>query len=76
MSNSPKTVIRGGFGMFYQRFDIVDVLAAERYNGSTQQQYVVVNPDFFLPFRRFQHWPAFDPNKQPRNSAPPYERLI
>lgn len=47
MSNSLKTVIRGGFGMFYQRFDIVDVLAAQRYNGSTQQQYVVVNPDFF-----------------------------
>ena len=47
MSNSPKTIIRGGFGMFYQRFDIVDVLAGQRYNGSTQQQYVVIHPDFF-----------------------------
>ena len=46
-SNPPRTVVRGGFGMFYQRFNIVDVLAAERYNGSTQQQYVVTNPDFF-----------------------------
>lgn len=45
--SSPKTVIRAGFGMFYQRFDIVDVLTAERYNGSTQQQYVVSNPNFF-----------------------------
>jgi hypothetical protein len=46
-SNSPKTIIRAGFGMFYQRFDIVNVLTAERYNGSTQQQYVVTNPNFF-----------------------------
>ena len=45
--NSPKTVIRGGFGMFYQRLDLVDVLNAKRYNGLTQQQYVVTNPDFF-----------------------------
>lgn len=44
---SPKTVIRGGFGMFYQRLDIVNVLNAERYNGLVQQQYVVTNPDFF-----------------------------
>ena len=45
--SSPKTVIRGGFGMFYQRLDVMNVLNAERYNGVTQQQYVVTNPDFF-----------------------------
>jgi len=44
---SPKTVVRAGFGMFYQRFDITDTLMAERYNGVVQQQYVVTNPDFF-----------------------------
>jgi hypothetical protein len=44
---SPKTVIRAGFGMFYQRFDIADTLMAQRYNGVVQQQYVVMNPDFF-----------------------------
>lgn len=44
---SPKTVIRAGFGIFYQRFDISNVLTAERYNGIAQQQYVVTNPDFF-----------------------------
>lgn len=31
----------------FQRFDIVDLLTAERYNGSVQQQYVVTNPNFF-----------------------------
>lgn len=45
-SNS-KTVVRAGFGFFYQRFDIASVLAAERYNGASQQQYVITNPDFF-----------------------------
>ena len=44
---APKTVIRAGFGIFYQRFDIVNLLTAERYSGSKQQQYVVTNPDFF-----------------------------
>jgi hypothetical protein len=45
--STPKTVIRAGFGMFYQRFDISDLLTAERYNGVVQQQYVITNPDFF-----------------------------
>jgi hypothetical protein len=45
--STPKTVIRAGFGMFYQRFDISDLLTARRYNGVVQQQYVVTNPDFF-----------------------------
>jgi hypothetical protein len=42
-----KTVIRSGFGLFYQRFDIANFLTLERFNGETQQQYVVTNPDFF-----------------------------
>ncbi len=45
--SSPKTVVRAGFGIFYQRFDIASVLASERYNGALQQQYVVTKPDFF-----------------------------
>lgn len=44
---NPKTVLRAGFGMFYQRLDIASVLASERFNGLVQQQYVVTNPDFF-----------------------------
>jgi hypothetical protein len=45
--SQPKTVIRSGLGLFYQRFDISSVLTSERYSGITQQQYVVTNPDFF-----------------------------
>ena len=43
----PKTVLRAGFGMFYDRFALANTLAAKRFNGVVQQQYVVTNPDFF-----------------------------
>ena len=43
----PGTVFRAGFGTFYDRFPLANVLTARRYNGSLQQQYVVINPDFF-----------------------------
>src|SRR5215471_4248682 len=41
------TVVRAGFGLFYDRFPLSGVLAAERFNGIVQQQFVVTNPDFF-----------------------------
>ena len=43
---SGKTVIRLGFGMFYDRFADTLVLNTLRYNGLNQQQYIVQNPDF------------------------------
>lgn len=43
----PKSVIRAGFGMFYDRFSLGNSLAAQRYNGIIQQQYLIANPDFF-----------------------------
>jgi len=42
-----KTVLRAGFGMFYDRFALGNTLAAERYNGIVQQQFVIADPDFF-----------------------------
>ena len=44
---SPSTVLRAGFGIFYERFPYDLVLQAERLNGVTQQQTIVANPDFF-----------------------------
>jgi carboxypeptidase family protein len=44
---SPKTVIRAGFGVFYDRFALSNTLTALRYNGVVQQQFVIANPDFF-----------------------------
>lgn len=46
-TTAAKTVLRGGFGMFYDRFDLSNTLTAMRYNGIVQQQYVVNNPTFF-----------------------------
>jgi hypothetical protein len=47
ISLHPKIVIRGGFGIFYSRFDISNIQTAERYNGIVQQEYIVNNPTFF-----------------------------
>lgn len=44
---SPKTVLRAGFGIFYDRFAYNLVEQAERLNGITQQQTIVTNPDFY-----------------------------
>lgn len=46
-SKPPKVVIRGGFGMFYDRFQTEQILQAERVNGVVQQQYVINNPTCF-----------------------------
>jgi hypothetical protein len=39
--SAPKTVLRAGFGLFYDRFSNTYVLNADRLNGITQQQYAV-----------------------------------
>jgi hypothetical protein len=43
----PKSVIRAGIGLFYDRFALSNTLTALRYNGAVQQQYTVANPEFF-----------------------------
>ena len=43
----PRAVIRAGFGWFYQRFQSVNILQAQRQNGVTQTEAVVNNPDFY-----------------------------
>jgi hypothetical protein len=40
-NRAAKTVIRAGWGIFYDRFDVSDTLLALRFNGVTQQNYVV-----------------------------------
>ncbi|HXY00310.1 MAG TPA: TonB-dependent receptor [Candidatus Limnocylindrales bacterium] len=48
--NPPKTILRAGFGLFYDRFNYNQVLQQERQGGTSQQGYQVayqiVNPAF------------------------------
>jgi hypothetical protein len=46
---SPKTVLRAGAGIFYDRFTQSLILNAERLNGINEQEYIVNAPDFFPP---------------------------
>lgn len=46
-SKEPKTVVRAGFGIFYDRFSENLILQTRRFNGINQQQIIRANPDFF-----------------------------
>ena len=46
-NGQPKAIVRGGFGIFYDRFQSEQILQAERVNGVVQQQYVLKNPTCF-----------------------------
>ncbi len=44
---APLLTLRGGFGIFYTRFDAANLLTAVRQNGISQQSYYVEDPQFF-----------------------------
>jgi hypothetical protein len=46
-NSAPKTVVRGGIGLFYDRFSESFELQAERFNGVNQQQFTISDPFFF-----------------------------
>lgn len=41
------TVIRGGYGWFYDRFTVANILTTLRENGVNQQSYIIKNPSFY-----------------------------
>jgi hypothetical protein len=57
--NPPKTVVRGGYGWFYDRFTVPNsfnssngapyIMQAIHQNGINQQSYVINNPNFYDP---------------------------
>jgi hypothetical protein len=42
--SGPKTVVRGGFGIFYNRIQEDLILDTRRFNGINQQQFLVTDP--------------------------------
>lgn len=49
--NAAKTVLRAGYGIFYERFGEDSVLNTDRFNGLTQQQFIVAaTPDTPIDF--------------------------
>ena len=46
-SAPPKVVLRGGFGVFYDRFQAAQLLQADLLNGIAQQKFVIDNPTCF-----------------------------
>jgi hypothetical protein len=46
-SQNPQLVLRAGFGTFFDRLSIAQILNAERFNGVNQSRYVIESPDFF-----------------------------
>src|SRR5580658_3786339 len=46
-SKPPVVVIRGGYGIFYNRFQSSQILQADRFNGIVQQEFVINNPTCF-----------------------------
>ncbi|HTM38002.1 MAG TPA: carboxypeptidase regulatory-like domain-containing protein [Terriglobales bacterium] len=55
--SAPKTVLRGGLGIFYDRFGYNLVQQATLLNGVIQQRVVVPNPNFFSTDP--STWPSF-----------------
>ncbi len=54
-SKTTKTVLRAGFGIFYDRFGESYILNAERFNGYNQQQYII--PAAQLPLDPADYFP-------------------
>jgi hypothetical protein len=46
---SPKTVLRGGFGMFYDRYTLGNILTTVRNNGKNQEQLLLKDPNTSHP---------------------------
>src|SRR5262249_7116655 len=66
----PKTVVRVGSGIFYDRFSLANTMTALRQNGVRQQQYVIANPDFFPAIPPLASLATFTSTQTPHQLSP------
>lgn len=66
---SPKTVLRAGWGIFYERYDDDQMIVTARLNGTNQLSYVINSPDFFPDA------PAFSSLHASAQSLPTIDRV-
>ena len=71
-SHPAKTVLRAGFGTFYDRIPNTVTLNALRYNGTSQQSYLIRNPTFFPEIPPLS---ALQANQQPQQLQPVYSAI-
>jgi hypothetical protein len=67
--SAPKTVLRAGFGLFYDRFAELNVLQAERLNGFTQLQFIAQAPSSGMPIPNVSY-PTIPSSGQLQQSSP------
>ena len=71
-SHPAKTVLRAGFGTFYDRIPNTVTLNALRCNGTSQQSYLIRNPTFFPEIPPLS---ALQANQQPQQLQPVYSAI-
>ena len=72
-ANRPaKTVLRAGFGTFFDRIPLNVTLNSLRYDGANQQSFLILNPTFFPAIPAAA---ALAANQQPQQLRPVYKGM-
>jgi hypothetical protein len=71
-NRSPKTVLRAGFGTFFDRIPLNVTLNSLRFNGVNQQSFLILNPTFFPAVPTAT---ALEANQQPQQLRPVYKGI-
>ena len=72
-TNRPaKTVLRAGFGTFFDRIPLNVTLNSLRFNGANQQSFLILNPTFFPAVPTAG---ALEANQQPQQLRPVYSGI-